>query len=577
MDGIAAQIGKQFPESNGGWGIRMLTFYDWIVPPETRQSLLIFLGAVALVLLIACGNVASLLLARTAARHKELSVRVALGAGRSRIVRQLLVEALLLSLIAGLPALFAAWLSTRWLTAAGPAAGLPRLDEVSLDIRVFSFALAVVLVSGVLFGLLPALQASRADVGDTLKEGGRGSSGGPRGQRLRSALVVGEVALSVALLIGAGLLARSFIRVQQVQPGFRPDGVVTMRVNLPRTTYNNGARSRAFYERLLPQLAALPGVEAVATSSGVPLTPGSTGSELVFPGRTLPAGTPSTADWRLVSPGYFRAMGVPVRGRDFDERDAPPPQPKVDPPAVIIISEAFARRYWPNEDAIGKTVVISSFGRATQTIVGVAGDVRSFGLDVEPGPMVYASAVAYAGWNPMSLVIRSATEPASRVTDVRSIVKQIDPQVPVFDVALLSDALSDSLGSRRFNMYLLATFAGIALALATIGLFGVLAYLVSQRTRDIGIRLALGARPSDVFRLIIGQGMGLAIGGAAVGVAGALAAARVIKSLLFSVEPRDPLTFTTVPLLLLAVALVACYLPARRALRVDPLVALRAE
>jgi putative ABC transport system permease protein len=576
MDGIAAQIAKQYPDSNGGWGIRMRTFYDWIVPAETKQSLLIFLGAVGLVLLIACGNVASLMLARTAARQKELSVRVALGAERSRIVRQLLVEAVFLSLVAGLPALFAAWLSTRWLTAAGPAAGVPRLDEVSMDLRVFLFALAVALTAGVLFGLLPALQASRPQVSETLKEGGRAASAGPGGHRLRSALVVGEVALSVALLIGAGLLIRSFLRVQGVQPGFRADGLLTMRVNLPRTTYNNGSKSRAFYERLLPELAALPGVQAVATSSGVPLTPGSTGTELVFPGRTLPAGTPSTADWRDIWPGYFRTMGIPLRGRDFEARDAPQ-QPGTPPPAVIIISEAFARRYWPNEDAIGKTVVITSFGRAVQTIIGVAGDVRSFGLDVEPGPMVYGSAMVFSGWNPMSLVIRSSGNPDSHLADVRSVVRQIDPQVPLYDVTVLTDALSASLGARRFNMYLLGTFAAIALTLAAVGLFGVLAYLVSQRTRDIGIRLALGAGPSDVFRLIVGQGMLLAFGGAALGVGVALAAARVIKSLLFSIEPRDPLTFAAVPLLLLAVALVACYLPARRALRVDPLVALRAE
>ncbi len=576
MDGIAAQIAQQYPDSNGGWGIRMRTFYDWIVPAETKQSLLIFLGAVGLVLLIACGNVASLMLARTAARQKELSVRVALGADRSRIVRQLLVEAVFLSLVAGLPALFAAWLSTRWLTAAGPAAGVPRLDEVSMDLRVFLFALGVALTAGVLFGLLPALQASRPRVSETLKEGGRAASAGPGGHRLRSALVVGEVALSVALLIGAGLLVRSFLRVQGVQPGFRADGLLTMRVNLPRTTYNNGSKSRAFYERLLPQLGALPGVQAVATSSGVPLTPGSTGTELVFPGRTLPAGTPSTADWRDVWPGYFRTMGIPLRGRDFEARDAPQ-QPGTPTPAVIIISEAFARRYWPNEDAIGKTVVITSFGRALQTIIGVAGDVRSFGLDVEPGPMVYGSAMVFSGWNPMSLVIRSSGNPDSHLADVRAVVRQIDPQVPLYDVTVLTDALSTSLGARRFNMYLLGTFAAIALILAAVGLFGVLAYLVSQRTRDIGIRLALGAGPSDVFRLIVGQGMLLAFGGAVLGVGVALAAARVIKSLLFSIEPRDPLTFAAVPLLLLAVALLACYLPARRALRVDPLVALRAE
>jgi len=577
MDGIAAQIARQYPDSNGGWGIRMRTFYDWIVPRETRESLLIFMGAVGLVLLIACGNVASLMLARTAARQKEISVRVALGAQRSRIVRQLLVEAMLVSLIAGTLGFFAAWGSTRWLGAAGPAAGLPRLTELSVDLRVFGFALAAALTAGVLFGLLPAFQASRPQVSETLKDGTRGASGGPARQRLRSALVIGEVALSVTLLIGAGLLMRSFWKVQQVQPGFHTDGVVTMRANLPRTTYNNNAKSRGFYERLLPQLAAMPGVQAVATSSSVPLTPGSTSSELVFPGRTFPSGVPISADWRLVSPGYFAALQIPLRGRDFDTRDAPPPQPDVNPPPMIIISEAFARRYWPNEDALGKTVVIKSFGPALQTVIGVAGDVRSFGLDIDVGPMVYASAMAYAGWNPMSLVIRGAGDPLAHVTTVRSAIRQIDPQVPIYDVTALTEALSDSLGSRRFNMYLLGCFAAIAVTLACVGLFGVLAYLVSQRTRDIGIRLALGASRADVFKLIVGQGMALAVAGAALGVGGALLAARVIKTLLFSVDPRDPLTFATVPLVLLMVAVLACYIPARRALRVDPLVALRAE
>jgi predicted permease len=297
----------------------------------------------------------------------------------------------------------------------------------------------------------------------------------------------------------------------------------------------------------------------------------------VFPGRTLPAGTPASADWRLISPGYFSAMRIPLRGRDFDPRDAPAPQPNVAPPAVIIVSDAFARRYWPNEDALGKTVVISSFGRAPQTIIGITGDVRSFGLDADAGPMVYASAIAYPGWNPMSLVIRSAGNPVSHVAAVRATVRQIDPQVPVYDVTELTDALAASLGSRRFNMYLLGCFAAMALMLACVGLFGVLAYLVSQRTRDIGIRVALGARDADVFRLVVGHGMMLAAAGAVLGVGGALVAARVMKSLLFSIDPRDPITFALVPVLLLAVALVACYVPARRALRVDPLVALRAE
>ena len=577
MNGIAEQLARQFPASNRGWGVRLLTFYDWIVPQETRASLLILSGAVGLVLLIACGNVASLMLARAAVRQREISVRIALGAQTSRIVRQLLVESVMLALIAAALGILSAFVSTRALVAVGPAAGLPRLSELSVDARVFGFALAIALVSALLFGLLPAIQASRPQVSDTLKESSRGASDGRARQRARSALVVGEVALSVALLIGAGLLLRSFWLVQQVRPGFQIDAVLTMRINLPQTKYDTGAKARGFYERLLPQVGGQPGVQAVATSSGVPLGQGNTSTELAFPGRTLPAGVPASADWRLVSPGYFNTLRIPLRGRDFEARDAPSPQPNSPPPPVIIISDAMARRYWPGEDPIGKTVVITSFGPRPQTIIGVAGDVRSFGLDVEAGPMVYASAMAYSGWNPMSLVVRSAVDPLSHVAEVRSAIQRIDPDVPAYDVRTLDDLLSQSLGSRRFYMILLGSFAAVALLLACVGLFGVLAYLVSQRTRDIGIRLALGAGRADVMKLIVGQGMLLAIAGALLGLAGAFAGARVLQTLLFTVAPRDPLTFLSVPLLLLAVAFLACYVPARRAVRIDPLVALRAE
>ena len=575
MDGIAAQMARQFPESNGGWGVRLSGFYDWLVPQETRDSLIIFMGAVGLVLLIACGNVASLMLARAASRQKEFSIRVALGAQRLRIVRQLLLESMLVALLAGSLGLLIAWLGTRILAAAGPAAGLPRLDEVSVDARVFGFALAIALLSALLFGLIPAVQASRPQIGESLKDGARGSNGGGARQRLRSVLVVGEVALSVALLIGAGLLIRSFSLLQKVQPGFQVDRVATMRVNLPRPTYTEGAKSRAFFERLLPTLAALPGVQSVATSSAVPLSGGNTSTELRIPGRTLPPDVPASADWRLVSPGYFRSMHIPFRGRDFDNRDVPSGDSPVAP--VTIISESMARRYWPGEDPIGKTVVITSFGRDPQTIIGVAGDVRSFGLETEAAPMVYGSAMVYTGWNPMSLVVRSAMDPLSHVEAIRDAIRQIDPSVPIYDVRTLDDLLSESFGPRRFNMYLLGCFAAVALVLACVGLFGVLAYLVSQRTRDIGIRLALGAARHDVVKLIVGQGMALALAGAVLGVVGAFGSARLMQSLLFSVSPRDPLTFAAVPLVLIAVALVACYLPARRAMRVDPLVALRSE
>jgi predicted permease len=283
-----------------------------------------------------------------------------------------------------------------------------------------------------------------------------------------------------------------------------------------------------------------------------------------------------SADWRIVSPGYFKTLGVPLRGRDFDERDVAA-DPKAEPPAVTIISEEMARRYWPGEDALGKTVILHSFGKRPQTIIGIAGDVRSVGLDADPRPMVYASAFAYSGWNPMSVVVRSAVDPSSHVPAIRAAVRSLDAAVPLYDVRLVEDLLSDSFGPRRFNMYLLGSFAAIALILACIGLFGVLAYLVTQRTRDIGIRIALGADRRDVMGLILGQGMVLAATGALLGVAAGYAGSRVMETLLFSVTPKDPLTFVLVPTLLVAVALLACYVPARRALRVDPLVALRAE
>ena len=575
MNGIASRLAQQFPDSNRGWSVRISTFYDWIVPEETRRAIVIFMGAVGLVLLIACGNVASLMLARAASREKEISIRAALGANRLRLITQLLAEAMLVALVAGALGLLIAWGGTRLLTAAGPAVGLPRLDELSIDVTVFGFACGIAVLSGLLFGLVPALHASRAQVNNSLKETARGTTDGGSQQRLRSALIVAQVALSVSLLIGAGLLVRSFRQLQQVDPGFALDRLATMRLILPRTTFNTDVKQRAFYDRLLPAVGGLPGVQSVATSSGVPLSGGNTGTELDIPGRPIARGVPSSADWRLVSPGYFKAMNIPLRGRDFDDRDVGTPET---PAALVtIISESMARRYWPGEDPIGRPVILRSFGQRPHTIIGVAGDVRSFGLDTDVGPMVYGSAQVYPGWNPMSLVVRSADDPLSHVAAIRAAIREIDPTVPIFDMRALDDLLSDSFGSRRFNMYLLGCFAAAAAVLSCVGLFGVLAYLVTQRTRDIGIRLALGAGRRDVISMIVGRGMTLALSGAAIGLVVAAAAARVMKSLLFSVSPWDPLTFASVPSLLCLVALIACYVPAQRASRVDPLVALRAE
>jgi putative ABC transport system permease protein len=570
---IAARLAARYPESNEGWTVAVRSFYDWLVPSEARESLLILLGAVGLVLLIACGNVASLQLARAASRQREFSVRAALGAERSRLIRQLLVESMLLALAAAGLGLLFAYATTKLVVAAAPDAA-PRLDELSLDPTVFAFAFGVAIVAAVVFGLAPAVQTASPRVAEHLKESGRSATGGRARQRLRGALVVAEVALSVALLIGAGLLIRSFWRVQQVQPGFDSERLVMMRVTLPRTSYDTNDKSRQFYERLLPGIAALPAVQGATISSGAPLTPGNTSTEGSIPGKTLPQNAQLSADWRLVWPGYFRTMGIPLRGRDFEPADAAPGEGAR---RVTIVSEEMARRYWPGEDVLGRTVVLRSFDSEPQTIIGVAGDVRSFGLDAQPRPMVYASAMQFSGWNPMNVVVRSAGDPLTHIAEIRALVRTIDPTVPVFDVTEFDELISTSLGARRFNMYLLACFAAIAVVLACVGLFGVLAYLVAQRTRDIGVRMALGANRRDVFRLILGQGLGLAAAGAVLGVAGGLLGARLLRNLLFSVTPADPVTFAAVPLLLLAVAAVACFGPAHRATRVDPLSALRSE
>ena len=571
MQMLAARLAQQFPNSNEGWSVLIRDFYEWLVPPETTRSLAIMMGAVVLVLLIACGNAASLLLARASARHREFAIRSALGAERSRIVRQWLVESLLLGMMAAVAGIGLAWLTTKVVLAGAPTV-LPRLDQLSIDATVVLFGIAASLAAAMLFGLAPALQAAR-QLGEGLKDGARGATGGRTRQRLRAGLVVAEVALSVALLIGAGLLMRSFWRVQQVNPGFNVEQTATMRITLPRTTYDTPQKSRQFYENLLPAIAALPGVEAVATSSGVPLTTAGTSTELTIPGKTLPDGAQASATWRNVSPGFFKTLGIPLRGRDFEPADSPTDGS----PArrVTIVSEDLARRYWPGEDALGKTVVIHSFGELEYTVIGVAGNVRSFGLETDAPPAVYASALTFSQWNPMSLVVRSAGNPESHVPAIRAAVRALDPRVPLYDVDLFTNMLSNSMGARRFNMYLLACFAAIALALACVGLFGVLAYLVAQRTRDIGIRMALGATRADVFRLILGHGLGLAVLGCLLGVAGGFGAGRLLSGLLFSVERHDLLTFVSVPVVLLAVALLACYIPARRAARVDPLIALK--
>ena len=565
LETIASRLARQYPESNNGWGVRLLSFYDWLIPDTTRRSLLVLLGAVGLVLLIACGNVVNLLLARGASRQKELSIRAAMGASRSRVARQLLFESALIAIIAAALGIGLAFAAMQLLIALGPTS-VPRLDELSIDLRVVLFAVGAALSTMVLFGLVPAIQSARHDPQQALHADSRGATSGAGRRRLRSALTIAEVALSVALLIGAGLLIRSFQRLQQVAPGFSASGLMTARVGLPVTAYPTALSRRAFFDRLLTDLRGRPGIEAAALASGPPLSGDFTAGDVKLPAQSNEEA--ASAAWRLAGPGYFAALGIPLRGREFTMQDSP------DSPPVAIISAAIARKYFPGEDPIGRTLVMRSFREEPHTIVGVAGDVKTFGLEADAGMVFYGSATQYAGWNPMSLVWRAST---GSVDSVRASLRSIDPNVPLSSINSMDSLLDDSLGPRRFNLYLLTAFAAVALALAAIGLFGVMAYLVSQRTREIGVRLALGATRGDVFRQILGNGLTLAVAGAAIGVGGAYWLTRVMESLLFSVSRTDPVTFITVPVTLIAVAALACYLPARRAMAVDAVNALRAD
>ena len=564
LETLAAQLGLQYPESNKGWSVRVSSFYDWLVPESTRQSLLVLLGAVGLVLLIACGNVANLLLARGASRQRELSIRVAMGASRGHIVGQLLLESALIAALAAILGSAIAYGAMQVLVSLGPES-VPRLDELALDWRVLLFAGLTALTTTAVFGLMPAVQAARHDPQDALRVEGRGSISSGSRARLRAVVTMAEVALSVALLIGAGLLIRSFSRLQQVNPGFTTSMLMTGRVNLPATAYPTAASRGVFYERFLEDLRGRPGIEAAAISSGPPLSGDFTGGDVKLPTQSNEEAGSSA--WRLVGAGYFATLGIPLRGREFSLQDK-------DGPGVAIISATLAAKYFPNEDPLGRAIVMRSFNEAPLTIVGVAGDVRTFGLDQDAGFVVYGSATQYAGWNPMSLVWRS---PTTSVDAVRASLRAIDPRVPLSTVSTMDDLFEQSLGPRRFNLYLLGAFAAVALTLAAIGLFGVMAYLVSQRTREIGVRLALGATRGEVFRLVLGRGLLLAGVGAVGGLGAAFWLTSVMESLLFSVSRTDPVTFVAVPVALLAVAALACYVPARRAMRVDPAIALRAD
>jgi putative ABC transport system permease protein len=571
-DVLARRLAEQHPADNTGLGIVVTPLHESLVG-ETRTALLILLGAVGLVLLIACANVANLLLARAASRQKEIAVRTALGASRLRIVRQLLTESLLLALAGGALGLLLALWGVDLLAAASPA-DIPRVGEIGLDPWVLLFTLGTSLVTGVVFGLVPAWQASKAEVHDALKEGGRGSTEGGRG-RVRAVLVVSEVALSLVLLVGAGLLLRSFAQLLDVSPGFESRNLLAADVAFG-TTYKEDAQRVAFVREALARASAAPGVRAVGAVDPLPLGGNFTAYSFEVEGRT-PArpGEEPDAQHRVVTPDYFRAMAIPVRrGRVFAERD------DARAPFVVVVNETFVRRYFGGEEPLGRRLRFDTGGGATDNplveIVGVVGDVRHAGLEAPPDPEMYVP-FAQSPRARMSFVARTEADPLAAAPALRAALRQLDARQPVYNVRPMEQLLSQSVARRRFNLALLALFASVALALAAVGIYGVMAYTVEQRRHEIGIRLALGAQARDVFRLVVGQGMGLALAGIGLGLVAALAATRLMSSLLYGVSAADPLTYAGIALLLAGVAFAACYLPARRASRVDPMDALRQE
>ncbi len=570
---IAAQMQKEHPdryEQGGGVGINVVQAREQMVG-DYRVVLLILLGLVGFVLLIACLNVANLLLARVASRRHEIAVRAALGAGRLRLIRQSLAETLLLTMSGGLLGLLIGSLASALIRLFNPA-NLPRADEIQVDLSVLIFTFAISLVTGLVFGVIPAVQASRLDLLTTLNESVKAGEG-KRRNRLHASLVVGEVGIAIILLVGAGLLIKSFSKLQQVNLGFNPSNVMTMHLSLPQSRYAEPHRVRGFFSELVSRTENLPGVEAVALINSLPLKAAGIEPDIFVEGRQdnlLNVGL------RMSSPQYSRALGLELKeGRFFDDGD------RDNTNAVAVVNEAFTRICCPSEEALGKRVKIGGPDMPFPwlTIVGVIRDVRQQGPDTAAKPELFVPhaqpVIGNAMWQSMSLMLRTDRDPEGSIAGVRAIVRELDPELPVFDVATMQQLVAKSVAPRRFNMFAVSIFSALALMLAAIGIYGVMSYTVTARTREIGIRMALGARAVNVLSLVIKDGMKLALAGLAVGIGGALVLTRLMRTLLFDVTPTDPATFAGVAILLFVVALFACFLPARRASGVNPIDALR--
>jgi predicted permease len=579
MDTISRRLEQQYPVDDKGWGAVVIPLHADMVS-DVRPALLVLLGAVGFILLIACVNVTNLSLARIFSRHKEIAIRTAMGASSTRIMRQILVESVLLALIGGALGLSYAHFGIR-LIMAFLAPRLPNFVEAALDLKVLVFTALVSVLTGVVAGILPALHLSRGNLNQALKQGLGRTDSDSSGNRTRSALVVVEVSLSLVLLIGAGLMIRSFQMLREVNPGFDSGGVLTMTTAISGTKFSDAVQQARFFDRVLERTRTLPGVVSAGVIDDLPLNGNGSHQPIAVEGQpVVPMSEQPEVDVRAVTPGYMSALRVPVlRGRDVDDTDI------AGRPPATVISASLAKQFWPHENPIGKHISLTFFPGVVREVVGVVGDVKSDGLDQTRTPATLYVPLAQltpssgGPWRsfPMTLVVRCASNPSSLVSAVTNAIRQVDSEVPVRDIFTMDELVATSLSQQRFTLLLLGAFAVLALMLAAIGIYSVLSYSVRRRVQEIGIRLALGARISDVLRMIVIEGMRPTLLGVTIGVVGALALGQVMSSLVYGVKPTDPLTFLAVAVVLAVVALSATIIPAYRAAKVDPMVALRYE